>query len=218
VFLLGELILIDNPLARYYLSVLRDKDTTPKSYRDAVRKLGFIVGYEVSKRLRWSKMFIETGAARAEGVFPSKPVYIIGVLGASIPMMHGIWDALPWAGLGLVAAKRRVTGGDLEVEVFYERVIQDLSLHTVIVVDPTLASGKTMSRVVELIGERGGRDILAATILASRRGLEYFWSRHPHVPVYAVEVDPLLDERFYIIPGIGDAGDRSLSSDYVTKY
>ncbi|MGC9011742.1 uracil phosphoribosyltransferase [Thermogladius sp.] len=215
---MGELVLIDNPLAKYYLSVLRDKNTTPRSYRDAVRKLGFIVGYEVSRRLKWGRLFVETGLAKAEGVYPSRPVYIIGVLGASIPMMHGIWDALPWAGLGLVGARRRIADGELEVEIFYERIAADLAFYTTIVVDPTLASGKTMTKVVELVSERGGRDIIAATILASKRGLEYFWSKHPDVPVYAVEVDPLLDHRFFIVPGIGDAGDRSLTPDYVTKY
>ncbi|WP_440059745.1 uracil phosphoribosyltransferase [Thermogladius sp. 4427co] len=213
-----ELVLIDNPLAKYYLSVLRDKNTTPRSYRDAARKLGFILGYEISRRLRWSKLFVETNLAKAEGLYPSKPVYIVGVLGASIPMMHGIWDALPWAGLGLVGAKRNIVNGDVEVEIFYERIPSDLSFYTVIIVDPTLASGRTMAKVADIVLGKGGRDIVAATILASKAGVEYFWSRHPQIPLYAVEIDPLLDERFFILPGIGDAGDRSLSSDYVTRY
>ncbi|WP_048813435.1 uracil phosphoribosyltransferase [Desulfurococcus mucosus] len=212
---MGRLILVDNPLAKYYLSILRKPATTPGLFREYMRKLGFIIGYEVSRHLEWRRVFIESGMGRAEGVYPSRPLYIVGVLGASIPLVHGIWDAMPWAGLGLVAARRIVGEGRVEAELYYERMPSDLSAYTTLVVDPTLASGRTMTRVVEEVEARGCRSIIAATVVASRYGVEVFHSRFSSIPLIAVEVDPVVDKGFFIVPGIGDAGDRSLSADMV---
>lgn len=211
--------MIDNPLAQYYLSVLRDRRTTPKSYRDALRKLGFIMGYEISRRLKWTRAFVDTGLGRAEGLYPARPLLIVGVLGASVPFMHGVWDAMPWAGLGLIGARRRVEGGAVKVEVFYERLPDDLSLYNTIVVDPILATGATMAEVTRRVMARGCRILIAATIVASRRGLERYAEMHPDVDVFVVGIDPILDDRsYFVLPGIGDAGERSLSADFVTLY
>ncbi|WP_042667532.1 uracil phosphoribosyltransferase [Desulfurococcus amylolyticus] len=210
---MGRLIVIDNPLAKYYLTLLRKPGTTPGLFREYMRKLGFIMGYEVSRLLEWDRVFVDSDHGRAEGFYPYKPVYIIGVLGASIPFTHGLWDAMPWAGLGLVAARRVISENRVDAEIYYERMPSNLTAYTVIVVDPTLATGRTMVRVVEEVRARGGGRIIAATVLASRYGVEYFHSRFDEIPLLAIEVDPVLDKNYFIMPGIGDAGDRSLSAD-----
>jgi uracil phosphoribosyltransferase len=212
-FLNENLIIIDNPLAKYYLTMLRRRDTRPAVYRDYVKKIGYIIGYEVSRLLKWKPVFVETSVARTEGIVPGKQVYIIGVLGASIPLMHGIWEALPWAGLGIVAARRFKVENKVLVRLYYERVPQDLSDYTAIAVDPTLATGNTMIKVLEKLDELKCKDYLVATIIASKPGLENLWKRFPGVRVTALSVDPVLNQEFFIVPGIGDAGDRSLSSD-----
>ncbi|ADG90605.1 uracil phosphoribosyltransferase [Thermosphaera aggregans DSM 11486] len=212
-FLNENLIIIDNPLAKYYLTMLRRRDTKPAVYRDYVKKIGYIIGYEVSRLLKWKPVFVETSVARTEGIVPGKQVYIIGVLGASIPLMHGIWEALPWAGLGIVAARRFKVENKVLVRLYYERVPQDLSEYTAIAVDPTLATGNTMIKVLEKLDELKCKDYLVATIIASKPGLENLWKRFPGVRVIALSVDPVLNQEFFIVPGIGDAGDRSLSSD-----
>jgi len=212
-FLNENLIIIDNPLAKYYLTMLRRRDTRPAVYRDYVKKIGYIIGYEVSRLLKWKPVFVETSVARTEGIVPGKQVYIIGVLGASIPLMHGIWEALPWAGLGIVAARRFKVENKVLVRLYYERVPQDLSEHTAIAVDPTLATGNTMIKVLEKLDELRCKDYLVATIIASKPGLENLWKRFPGIRVIALSVDPVLNQEFFIVPGIGDAGDRSLSSD-----
>lgn len=209
----GRLIVVDNPLAKYYLTMLRKSNTTPGLFREYMRKLGFIIGYEVSRYLKWTRIFVDSGMGRAEGLQPAKPLYIIGVLGASIPLVHGVWDAMPWAGLGLVAARRIISEEGIEAEIYYERMPGDLSAYTVIAVDPTLASGKTMSRVVDEVVKRGGRDVIAVTVVASRYGVESFLGKYSNIPLITVEVDPAIDRNYFIIPGIGDAGDRSLSAD-----
>ncbi|WP_448579559.1 uracil phosphoribosyltransferase [Thermosphaera sp.] len=211
---MGEnLIVIDNPLAKYYLTVLRRRETKPAVYRDYVKKIGYIIGYEVSRVLKWKPVFVETSIAKTEGVVPAKQVYIIGVLGASIPLMHGIWEALPWAGLGIVAARRFKVENRVLVRLYYDRVPPDLSEYTAIAVDPTLATGNTMIKVLEKLNELRCRDYLVATIIASKTGLENLWKRFPNVRVITLSVDPVLNQDYFIVPGIGDAGDRSLSSD-----
>lgn len=209
----GDLVVINNPLAKYYLTLLRRKDTPPTQFREIVKKMGFVIGYEIAKDLEWSNIFVETTLGRAEGVEPGKPIYIVGVLGASIPMMHGIWEAMPWAGLGIVATRRKLRDRGIEVEVYYERLPDDMSPFVTVAVDPMLASGRTMVKVVDELRKRGSRKILVATIIASKPGLEHFSEHFPRIPIYTVDVDPVLTKEYYIVPGIGDAGDRSLSAD-----
>lgn len=206
-------IIIDNPLSKYYLTLLRRHDTPPSVYREALRKIGFILGYELAKYFLWKDVVVETTTVKSIGIIPRNPVYIIGVLGASIPLMHGMWEALPWAGLGLVATRRKHVDNELHVELYYERLPEDLSNYVVIAVDPMLASGKTMEKVVSKLRERGSKKIVVATVVASKAGVERLHSVYPSIPIVAISVDPILDSRFYIVPGIGDAGDRSLSAD-----
>jgi uracil phosphoribosyltransferase len=213
----GEVILVENPLAKYYLTILRDHRTTPKVFRDYIRRLGYILGYEASRFLKWKKVFVETPLARAEGIEPGKPVLIVGILGASIPMIEGIWDAIPWAGLGLVAARRRELIDGVEVEVYYERLPDDLSIYTILLIDPMLATGKTIVNVIERLKKRGARDIVVLTIISSKQGISYVHETYPEIPIITTAIDPMLNDKFFIVPGLGDAGDRGLSHDYVER-
>ncbi len=205
-----KIIVVDNPLAKHYLTILRDRNTPPQVFREYLRKTGFILGYEASKYLKWSNIFVETPLARANGLKPGKPAFIIGILGASIPLVHGIWDAIPWAGLGLVAARRIESGEELDVEIYYQRLPEDLSQFTILIGDPMLATGKTMAKTIEIIHERKGRDIVILTVIASRYGIEYIRSRYKDIPIITIEIDPFLNDKYFIIPGLGDAGDRGL--------
>ena len=203
-------VVIDNPLARHYLTILRDRDTPPRLFREYMRKLGFILGYEASKYMKWSSVFVETPLAKAEGLKPGKPVLIIGILGASIPLVQGIWEAIPWAGLGLIAARRVEYEDRVDVEIYYERLPKDLSHFTVLIGDPMLATGKTLASTIDLLSKRGARDIVVLTVIASRHGIEYLRSHAKNVPIITVAIDPVLNDRFFIVPGLGDAGDRGL--------
>jgi len=203
---------VDNPLAKYYLTILRNRETPPHVFREYLRKTGLVLGYEVSRYLKWSGVFVETPLARASGLKPGKQLIIVGVLGASLPLVYGMWEALPWAGLGLVAARRIEERGDVEVEVYYYRLPDDMSSYTAVIADPMLATGKTMVKSVDLVKERGCRDIVIASVIASRHGIEYVRRRYKEIPIVTVEVDPLLNDRFFIVPGLGDAGDRGLGS------
>ncbi|OYT39281.1 MAG: uracil phosphoribosyltransferase [Desulfurococcales archaeon ex4484_58] len=208
-----NVIVVENPLAKYYLTILRDRNTSPKLFREYVRKLGFILGYEASRYIKWKNTFVETPLARAEGIKPIKPVIVVGILGASIPLIQGIWDAIPWAGLGLVAARRIESEYEVEIEVYYERLPDDLSPYTVLIADPMLATGKTIVNTIELLKKRNAKEIVVLTIIASKYGVEYVHGREKNVPIITITIDPFLNDRFFIVPGLGDAGDRGLGSD-----
>lgn len=211
-----KVVLIDNPLAKHYLTILRDKSTPPRIFREYMRRVGFIMGYEVSKLLKWRVTNVETPLAEASGLEPEGKLLIIGVLGASIPLINGMWEALPWAGLGLIAAKRIESEGGVDVNVFYERIPDDLSNYTVIVADPMLATGSTMLVALDKIYSRGCRDAVVAVVIASRRGVELLHEK-TDVTVVALAIDPELNDKFFIVPGLGDAGDRSLNYDNCWK-
>ncbi|MET1160139.1 MAG: uracil phosphoribosyltransferase [Thermoprotei archaeon] len=208
-----DVIVIENNLAKYYLTILRNKDTPPKLFRKYLRKLGFILGYEASRYLKWRSVFVETPLARASGVKPGKPVIIVGILGASIPLVEGILEAIPWAGVGLVAARRIESVEDVEIEVYYERLPETLEPYTVLIADPMLATGKTMVATIELLKKRGASDLVILSVIASRYGINYVRSKAGKIPIIVVAIDPYLNDKFFIVPGLGDAGDRGLGHD-----
>lgn len=209
-----QITVIDNPLAQHYLTILRDKNTKPMIFREALRRLGFILGYEAAKHLRWRRVFVETPLAKAEGVKPSKPLLIVGVLGASIPLIEGMWEALPWAGLGLVAARRREDLAEgVEVDIYYQRLPDDLSPFTIILADPMLATGKTLVGVIKKLRFRGARDIIVTTVVSSKQGINHLMRNAGELPLITIAIDPILNSKYFIVPGLGDAGDRGLGYD-----
>ncbi len=212
-FMGNNVIVIDNPLAKHYVTVIRSKETPPMVFRSIVRKLGFILGYELSRFLQWSNVFVETPLARAKGVVPGNRVIIVGILGASIPLVEGMWEALPWAGLGLVAAKRIEEEDGVKVLTYYTRLPDDLSEYTVVIADPMLATGKTIDTSIEFMKERRAREVIIASIISSKPGIEFLLSKHKSIKIITIEVDPKLNSKWFIVPGLGDAGDRGLGID-----
>ncbi len=201
---------IDNPLAKYYLTLLRDKNTRPDKFREYMRILGNYMGFEISRLLDWQETSVETPLSRAKGVKPRGKLLIVAILGASIPMAIGLLEALPWAGLGLVAARRIEENNGVRIEVYYKRLPKELTNYTTIVTDPMLATGKTMDVVLSLLEESGVKKIIVGTIISSKPGIEYITARHPNVDIVTYAIDPILNDKWFIVPGLGDAGDRSL--------
>lgn len=203
--------IIDNPLAKYLLTILRNRSTLPPEFREIMRKLGFILAYEISRKLCWREISIETPLSKAGGIEPCKNIWIIAVLGAGVPLAQGIHEALPWAGLGFVAARRFERNGDVYVEVYYERMPSSLRGSITIIADPMLATGKTMSKVLEMVKRRGCERAIVASIVASRYGIEKILDLFGDVSIYVLSIDPELNDKAFIVPGLGDAGDRSLN-------
>ncbi len=213
-FMQSRVNVIDNPLAQYYLAVLRDKNTGSSVFREVLERIGFILGYEISRDLAWKTREVETPLAKAIGYFPSGKLLVVGVLGASIPLINGIVKALPWAGIGLIAAKRVETSGGVRVAIYYERLPISLARYEkIILADPMLATGKTIEASIKHLRQRGARSIIVTSVIASRPGIEYLLGHVADIKIYTVGIDPVLNDKFFIVPGLGDAGDRGLGVD-----
>ncbi len=210
----NRLHVIDNPLSNYYLTILRDKNTRPSKFREAMEKLGYFLGYEVSRSLKWINRPVETPLSRAIGYYPFGELLTVGILGASIPLINGIIKAIPWSGIGLIAARRIEKPGGVEVNIYYERLPVSLKgYEAVILADPMLATGHTLNASIMHLKERGAKKIIIGTIISSKPGVEYILAKHGDVEIYTFAVDPFLNNKFFIVPGLGDAGDRGLGVD-----
>jgi len=201
----------ENPLASWILRVLRDEETPSPTFRRFLKIAGILLATEAAKFLRWRSVKVRTPLkSEVKELEPEKDPLIVAVLGAAIPLAEGMLEVFPNSPLGLVAARRIEEGEDIRVEVYYERLPRDLSDTPVIVTDPMLAIGLTLSKVIEILKERGARRILVATVIAARDGLKRIGELHGDVTVITLAIDPKLNSKYFIVPGLGDAGDRAL--------
>ncbi|RLG82615.1 MAG: uracil phosphoribosyltransferase [Thermoprotei archaeon] len=203
---------IDNPLAKYFLTILRDKNTMPPKFREIMRKLGFILAYEISRELKWKEVTVETPLSKARGLEPYTNIWIIAILGAGVPLALGMHEAFPWAGLGFIAARRFEEDKDIRVEVYYERMPESLRGTIAIIADPMLATGNTMVKVLEIVRRRECEKAIIASVVASKYGIKKLLNSFNDVNIYVLAIDPELNDKAFIVPGLGDAGDRALSS------
>lgn len=198
------------PLARWILLHLRSKETGTREFREWMRRAGALLAAHISSELEWVEKRVTTPLeAEAVELEPRNPPLLVGVLGASLPLLEGFETLYPGAPIGLVAARRVEEGDSVDIRVYYERLP---SRHEgpVVIIDPMLATGYTVGAVVDLLRERGMGPLIVAAVIASRPGITYLESLGGVTAVYTLALDPLLDSRFFIVPGLGDAGDRSL--------
>ena len=207
-----KIVVVDNPLVKSYLTILRNIRTQPPVFREVMEKIGFYIGFEVAKFLDWKSVQVMTPLGQAKGLIISREVIAVGVLGASLPLLYGFVKSMPWAGIGLIAARRIEDHSKdyIDVEIYYTRLPSDMHNKVVVLLDPMLATGLTLKKSVELLSRLGASDIIVASVIASREGLEKL-SKEKNVKVIIVcAVDEKLDKNYFIVPGLGDAGDRAL--------
>lgn len=206
---------IDHVYAQHLLTRLRDKSTAGIEFRKGLVRLGRIVGYELVKTFPVRAVEVETPLGRASGVeiVGLDKVVIVQILRAAMPFVEGLLKAFPRAKLGVVAARRREEGGVIDVEIFYSKIPPVTAEDAVIVADPMLATGTTMTRAIEEVYRAGapGR-LIVVSVIATPVGVERVLSKFPHAEIYAVAVDPVLNDKGFIVPGLGDAGDRAFST------
>ena len=201
----------ETPLARFVLKVLRDRETGYEEFRRYMRIAGAILAVYALREAEWRETRVVTPLnAEAVELEPAAPLYVVGVLGASIPLVEGFLSIAPWARIGLVAAKRiEEEGGPVRTEVYYVRLPSRVD-GPAFVVDPMLATGGTVEAAVRILKERGAPRVTVASVIAAVPGIERLRRSHPDVKIYTLAVDPELDSRYFIVPGLGDAGDRAL--------
>jgi len=200
----------DHPLIAHKLTVLRDKDTPSPVFRQLVEELVTLLAYEATREVRVEDVHVETPVAPTIGTQLAKPrPIVVPILRAGLGMLEGMTRLLPTAEVGFLGMIRdEVT---LEAATYANRLPDDLSGRQCFVLDPMLATGGTLVMAIEYLLERGARDVTAICLLAAPEGLHHLAESVGHraeVKIVTAAVDEKLNEHGYIVPGLGDAGDR----------
>ena len=198
---------VDHPLVQHKLTLVRRKETPTATFRQLIREIALLLAYEVTRDLPLEKQRIETPLTTVDALTLSgKKLTFISVLRAGNGLLEGMLDLVPSARVGHVGLYR-----DPETLVaveYYFKVPENLEDRLVVVVDPMLATGNSAIAAVHKIREAGAQNVKFVCLLAAPEGIEAFQAAHPDVPVYTAAIDEYLDDHGYIVPGLGDAGDR----------
>ena len=202
-----EVRLVEHPLVQHKLSLMRRKDTPTAKFRQLLKEIALLLGYEVTRDLPTEMREIETPLTTSQAAFlAGKKLALISVLRAGNGLLEGMLDLVPSARVGHVGLYR-----DPETLVaveYYFKVPDDLAERPVIVVDPMLATANSSIAAVQRVKEAGARSIKMVCLLAAPEGIEAFHRVHPDVAIITAAIDDHLNEHGYIVPGLGDAGDR----------
>ena len=198
---------IDHPLVQHKLSLMRMKSTSTSAFRNLLAEVSGLLAYEVTRDMPTHQVAIETPLARASvPMLDGKKIVLISILRAGAGILDGILRLLPSARVGHVGLYRDPK--TLTAVEYYFKVPREMHDRDAIVVDPMLATGNSAVAAVERLKETRPRSIKFVCLLTCPEGLKNFHSHHPEVPVYTAAIDSHLNEHGYIVPGLGDAGDR----------
>ncbi len=204
---MAQVTVIDHPLVQHKLSLMRRKETPTASFRQLLREIALLLGYEVTGDLPTGTEKIETPLAPMDAtVLTGKKLVLISVLRAGNGLLEGMLDLVPSARVGHVGLYR--DPHTLVAVEYYFKVPEELSERPIIVVDPMLATGNSSIAAVQRIKEAGGKHIKFVCLLAAPEGVKQFQEAHPDVPIFTAAIDDHLNDHGYILPGLGDAGDR----------
>ena len=208
-----NVFIMDHPLISHKLAILRDKNTDNKNFRELVSEIGMLICYEATRDLPLTQVEVETPLMKANFsmIKTEKPV-LVPILRAGLGMVEGVMNFLPNAAVGHVGLARNHE--TLEPELYYYNMPADAGERTVFVLDPMLATGGSCCAAISLIKEKtGAKKIKLLSIVGAPVGVERVHREHPDVQVYIGVMDERLNEKGYILPGLGDAGDRIFGTE-----
>ncbi|HEX2954808.1 MAG TPA: uracil phosphoribosyltransferase [Bacillota bacterium] len=198
---------IDHPLIQHKLSFIRDSRTGTKEFRELVGEIASFMAYEVTRNFPLEEIEVETPVARAKTkVISGKKVAVIPILRAGLGMAEGIMTLIPAAKVGHIGVYRDPS--TLKPVEYYCKLPADLAERELLVVDPMLATGGSAAASISFIKERGGRQIKLMCLIAAPEGIKAVQEAHPDVEIFVAAIDEKLNDHGYIVPGLGDAGDR----------
>lgn len=199
--------IIDHPLIRHKLSHLRNKETPGHIFRDLMREIGMLLGYELSRDLPTKTVEIETPMQSMKTeVLEGKKMCIVPILRAGNGLLNGLLELMPLAHVGHIGLYR---DPDRLIPIeYYRKFPDDLAQRQILVVDPMLATGKSAIAAIHQLKEQDAVNIKFLCLVAAPEGIEALHEEHPDIPVYTAAVDSSINEQGFILPGIGDAGDR----------
>ena len=204
---MGQVRVFDHPLIQHKLTILRDRRTGHKEFRELVEELAMLMAFEATSGLAVRSIDVATPLATAKGAtIAGQEIAVVPILRAGLAMETGILRLMPTARVGHIGIYRDPS--TLEPHTYYCKLPPDIGERQVLVVDPMLATGGSAVESVDLLKERGARTIRLMVLIAAPEGIRRLHAEHPDVDIYTAAVDERLDDHGYILPGLGDAGDR----------
>ena len=199
--------LVDHPLIQHKLTIMRRKNTPSKDFRDLLDEISMLMGYEITRNLPLESIEIETPICKTTATrIAGKKLAILPILRAGLGMVDGLLRLVPVARVGHIGLYRDPETHE-PVE-YYCKMPPDIDKRLVIIVDPMLATGGSAADAISMVKARGAKNILLMCLVAAPEGVHRVQKAHPDVDIYSAALDEKLNEHAYIVPGLGDAGDR----------
>ena len=204
---MGQVRVFDHPLIQHKLTILRDRRTGHKEFRELVAEIAMLMAFEATADLPLRPIDVATPLGMARGAtVAGQEIAVVPILRAGLPMEEGIVHLMPTARVGHIGIYRDPSS--LDPHTYYSKLPAELADRQVLVVDPMLATGGSAVEAIALLKERGARTIRLMVLIAAPEGIRRVQQEHPEIDIYAAAVDDGLDDHGYILPGLGDAGDR----------
>lgn len=203
---MGNLFVMDHPLIVHKVSILRNKETTVKEFRELVNEIALLMGYEATKDLKLTEIEVETPLVKTKGHVVEKQVALVPILRAGLGMVDALMSLIPAAKVGHIGLYR--DHETLQPVEYYCKLPTDIEERQVLVLDPMLATGGSAAAAIDFIKKRGAKKIKLMCVIGAPEGVEVIKKAHPDVDIYVGALDEKLNEHGYILPGLGDAGDR----------
>ena len=204
---MSKVVVFDHPLIQHKLSIMRDKNTGCKEFRELLDEISMLMVYEVTRDLQTAEVEVETPICRTKTkMLAGKPIGIIPILRAGLGMVDGILNLIPNAKVGHIGLYRDPE--TLNPVEYYCKLPEDAEHRELIVLDPMLATGGSASAAINFIKQRGCFNIRLVNLIAAPEGIARIQKDHPDIDIYVAALDERLNDHGYIMPGLGDAGDR----------
>ncbi len=199
--------IMDHPLVAHKLTIMRKKETSTKDFRDLVGEIGMLITYEATRDLPLTTKEIETPICKTvQPTLAGKKIAVVPILRAGLGLVDGVLRLIPSARVGHIGMYRDEE--TLEPHVYFCKMPKDIAERDIMIVDPMLATGGSANAAIDEMKKRGCKNIKLMVLVAAPQGIDAVQAAHPDVDIYAGAVDEKLNERGYIVPGLGDAGDR----------
>ena len=200
-----EITVVDHPLGRHFLSILRDRSTGPAEFRSATNRLALILALEATSGVPESRYRLETPLAPTTGYRPDRPTVAVAVLRAGLGLLEGVVGLIPEVAVGYVGVERDETTA--QPRSYYHK-FPAMAGRTVLALEPMLATGGSLSWAVKQVKAAGAQHVMALCVVAAPEGIERIGQDHPDLQLTVAAIDSHLNETFFIVPGLGDMGDR----------
>lgn len=209
---MSKVFVFDHPLIQHKLTLIRDKDTSTKEFRELVDEVAVLMVYEMTRELPIEEIEIQTPISSAKGkVISSKKIGFVPLLRAGLGMMNGLLKLIPTAKVGHIGLYRDEKS--YQPVHYYAKMPVDMEQREVIVIDPMLATGGSASTSIQLLKDLEVRSIRLMCLIAAPEGIEKLRNEHPDVDIFTAAIDEKLNEQKFIVPGLGDAGDRMFGTN-----